>query len=98
MAARSLRITQSPGWADYVFDKKYYLRPLDEVEKFIQQNHHLPDLPSASTVAKEGIDVAEMQSKLLSKIEELTLYVIELKKEVEILKKNKNSKTPPKKK
>jgi CO dehydrogenase/acetyl-CoA synthase epsilon subunit len=97
MAARSLRITQSPGWADYVFDKKYYLRPLDEVEKFIQENQHLPDFPSAATIEKEGIDVAEMQSKLLSKIEELTLYVIELKKEVETLKKKQSKKSSSKK-
>jgi hypothetical protein len=93
IAARSLRITQANPWADYVFDKKYQLKPLDEVEKYIQQNHHLPDMPSAATVAAEGIDVAEIQSKLLSKIEELTLYVIELKKEVDALKKNQPKKT-----
>ncbi|MCA6473530.1 MAG: hypothetical protein IM548_07950 [Chitinophagaceae bacterium] len=97
MAARSLRITQTAGWADYVFDKKYNLRPLDEVEKFIQENQHLPDLPSATTVAREGIDVADMQAKLLSKIEELTLYVIELKKEVETLKKKQSKKSSSKK-
>jgi hypothetical protein len=93
IAARSLRITQANPWADYVFDKKYQLKPLDEVEKYIQQNHHLPDMPSAATVAEEGIDVADIQSKMLSKIEELTLYVIELKKEVEALKKNQPKKT-----
>ena len=97
MAAGSLRITQTAGWADYVFDKKYNLRPLDEVEKFIQENQHLPDLPSATTVAREGIDVADMQAKLLSKIEELTLYVIELKKEVETLKKKQSKKSSSKK-
>ncbi|MCA6488116.1 MAG: hypothetical protein IM534_09665, partial [Chitinophagaceae bacterium] len=97
MAARSLRITQTAGWADYVFDKKYNLRPLDEVEKFIQENQHLPELPSATTVAREGIDVADMQAKLLSKIEELTLYVIELKKEVETLKKKQSKKSSSKK-
>ena len=97
MAARSLRITQTAGWADYVFDKKYNLRPLDEVEKFIQENQHLPDLLSATTVAREGIDVADMQAKLLSKIEELTLYVIELKKEVETLKKKQSKKSSSKK-
>jgi len=68
-------------WADYVFLPSYKLMPLTEVEAFIKKNNHLPNVPSAEEVRKEGIDMATMDSKLLEKIEELTLYMIELKKE-----------------
>lgn len=68
-------------WADYVFLPSYKLMPLTEVEEFIKKNNHLPNVPSAEEVHKEGIDMATMDSKLLEKIEELTLYMIELKKE-----------------
>jgi hypothetical protein len=74
-------------WADYVFEPKYKLMPLTEVESFIKENKHLPNVPSAKEVVKEGIDMATMDAKLLEKIEELTLYMIELKKENEGLKK-----------
>ena len=73
-------------WADYVFAPNYNLMPLQEVEKFIEKNNHLPNVPSAEEVVKDGIDVATMDAKLLEKIEELTLYMIELKKENETLK------------
>jgi hypothetical protein len=68
-------------WSDFVFADNYELRPLDEVESFIKDNKHLPDIPSASEVEKNGFDLADMDAKLLQKIEELTLYVIDLKKE-----------------
>ncbi len=76
------------NWADYVFDENYQLRPLTEVEKFIKENNHLPDVPSEAAVKSEGLDVGEMDAILLRKIEELTLYMIELKKENEQLKKD----------
>ncbi len=77
------------NWADYVFEKNYKLRSLSEVEKYIQKNKHLPDVPSADEVVKEGINLGEMDAKLLQKIEELTLYMIEMKKENEqIIKSN----------
>ncbi|GAL84617.1 hypothetical protein MYP_1845 [Sporocytophaga myxococcoides] len=69
------------GWADYVFEPTYKLKPLEEVEQFIKENKHLPEVPSAKKVEADGIDVAEMDAILLKKIEELTLYMIELKKE-----------------
>ena len=78
----------TPYWADYVFEDSYKLRPLSEVEAFIKENKHLPDIPSAETVVEEGIDVAAMDAKLLQKIEELTLYVIETAKENERLRKD----------
>jgi hypothetical protein len=78
-------IVSVDGWADYVFEKDYELMPLEQVERFIQQNGHLPDVPSAQQVDREGVEVGAMQSVLLRKIEELTLYIIELRKENEKL-------------
>jgi hypothetical protein len=65
------------GWSDYVFDAAYRLAPLPEVAAYVAENHHLPGIPSAAEVAKNGIPVGEMQSKLLAKIEELTLHMIQ---------------------
>ena len=67
-------------WADYVFKKDYQLKSLDEVEKHISEKGHLPNIPSADEVLKNGINVAEMNTKLLEKIEELTLYSIDQNK------------------
>ena len=74
-------------WADFVFNKNYYLRPLSEVESFIKINKHLPEIPSTSEVTKNGIDLAETQALLLQKVEELTLYVIEHNKKIDRLEK-----------
>ena len=79
-------------WADYVFANDYKLMPLGEVEKYIKQNQHLPDVPSAAEVEKEGIGMMEMNATLLRKIEELTLYTIELQKQVNELQKLTNEK------
>lgn len=76
-------ISTSTHWADYVFDKGYKLMPLKEVEAFIQSNKHLPEVPSSADVEKNGIDVTEISATLLKKIEELTLYTIELQKKLE---------------
>ncbi len=79
------------NWADFVFNEDYELMPLHKVESFIKKNKHLPEIPSAEEVSKEGIDVAAMDAKLLQKIEELTLYVIKQQKEIDELKKQKSS-------
>jgi hypothetical protein len=68
------------GWPDYVFDKKYELLPLNELEKYITKEKHLPSIPSATEVDKDGVKLGEMNALLLQKIEELTLYMIELNK------------------
>ncbi|WP_146105718.1 hypothetical protein [Apibacter adventoris] len=73
-------VASSNGWADYVFHDDYTLPSLMELEKFIQQNKHLPNIPSAKEVVVNGINLGEMDAKLLEKIEELTLYTIELEK------------------
>ncbi len=65
------------GWSDFVFDKNYKLSTLNEVNIFIQDNGHLPNIPSEKDVKNNGVNVVEMQAKLLQKIEELTLYIIE---------------------
>ena len=74
-------------WSDYVFDKDYRLPTLDSVSRFIAAHHHLPDMPSADSVAAAGIDVGQNQSLLLKKIEELTLYIIQQQREIEELRK-----------
>ncbi|MCA6488109.1 MAG: hypothetical protein IM534_09630 [Chitinophagaceae bacterium] len=86
IGARKLKITQAVPWADYVFNDDYKLRSLQEVEKFIQQYKHLPEVPTTKEINEQGLDVAETQALLLKKIEELTLYMIEMKKENLILK------------
>jgi hypothetical protein len=73
-------------WGDFVFDKSYKLKSLSEVEKYINEQKHLPGVPSADDVAKNGVSVGQTESILLQKIEELTLYMIDLKKENELLK------------
>ncbi len=76
-------------WSDFVFYDDYELMSLQEVERFIKTHKHLPGIPSEKEVKENGILLGEMNAKLLQKIEELTLYVIELQKEVEALKKSK---------
>ncbi|ULQ55436.1 hypothetical protein KJS94_12365 [Flavihumibacter rivuli] len=80
--AKKVRVTQS-GWPDYVFGDNYPLTPLSQVERFIKQYRHLPGVPSASKVEQQGLDLGDNQALLLKKIEELTLYLIELNKLVE---------------
>ncbi len=75
-------LINTSDWADYVFAKNYELKTLSEVESFVNANKHLPGVPSAEELKEQGgFDVAKMDAKLLEKIEELTLYVIELSKQ-----------------
>jgi len=67
---------------DYVFASDYRLLPLNELETFIKTNQHLPEVPSASEIKANGANLGEMNMVLLKKVEELSLYVIELKKEI----------------
>jgi len=73
--------------ADFVFHPSYSLMPLHEVEQYVKTNSHLPEIPSAAEVSKNGMSIGDMQNKLLQKIEELTLYVIEQEKKIERLEK-----------
>jgi len=83
---RSNEVVVNTTGADFVFDDNYELRKLDEVEQFIKNNKHLPDIEPASVMTSKGLELGKMDMKLLQKIEELTLYMIELKKQVEIMK------------
>jgi hypothetical protein len=83
-------IQNTDDWSDKVFADSYQLRTLSEVETFINKNKHLPDVPSATEVVEKGVDVGKMDALLLQKIEELTLYMIELKKSNEQLRKELN--------
>lgn len=81
-----LKVALYSNWPDYVFHENYNLKPLHELKAFIETNHHLPNIPKAAEVEKEGIEVGEMNRKLLEKIEELTLYVIQLQEQIDQLK------------
>lgn len=83
--AKKVKVTQT-GWPDYVFSKTFPLPSLDEVNAYIKAEQHLPGVPSAEEIDKNGIDVGEMQKIQMQKIEELTLYMIQLKEENELLK------------
>lgn len=74
-------IVTNTGWSDYVFKPGYRLRPLSEVSQFIQANGHLPDIPTEAEVKEKGVRVGDMQAKLLAKVEELTLHMIQQEKE-----------------
>ena len=78
-----IALKTTTDWSDYVFAKGYRLAPLEEVERFISGHGRLPEAPSAKEVVKEGIDVAKTEALLLKKVEELTLYLIEMNKKIE---------------
>lgn len=84
--AREVIIDLNGPLADFVFSPNYSLMPLHKVEAFVKTNKHLPEIPSAAEVKEKGLSMGEMQNKLLQKIEELTLYVIEQQKQIEELK------------
>ncbi len=81
-----LRVQLSETWPDYVFADNYKLKTIEELEEYIQQNKHLPGIPAAANIEKEGIAIGNMQKRMMEKIEELTLYIIQLQKEIEFLK------------
>ena len=80
------------GWADYVFNKDYKLMPLEDVENFINENKHLPEVPSAQEVVDNGVELKGMNVLLLKKVEELTLHIIELNKKLNSLEETVNQK------
>ncbi|NOX45492.1 MAG: hypothetical protein GXO89_00760 [Chlorobi bacterium] len=82
--AGEIEVKNMKEWEDEVFDDSYGLATLGEVEGFIKENGHLPEIPSEKEVLENGYNIGEMDAMLLKKIEELTLYVIELEKKIEI--------------
>lgn len=85
ITAKEVKVTVE-GFPDYVFNPEYKLRSLNELEEYIKFNKHLPDIPTEKDVRKTGLDLGQMNANLLKKVEELTLYIIELDKEVKELK------------
>jgi hypothetical protein len=83
--ANKVVVKQYP-WPDFVFKPDYELPPLSMVEQHIKEKGHLLDMPSEKEVAEKGIDLGSMDAKLLQKVEELTLYLIEQQKQIEALK------------
>jgi hypothetical protein len=81
-----LKVQLEGSWPDYVFNNDYKLKSLDELQAFIKQNNHLPNIPKASQIEKEGLEVGDMQKRMMEKIEELTLYILQLKNEIDQLK------------
>lgn len=84
---RAKEVRVETGWCDYVFEKDYKLRSFDELEKYINENKHLPGIAPAKEVEKDGLKVAEMNKAMMEKIEELTLYVLQLNKDNQRLQK-----------
>ncbi len=79
---RAKEMVVETGWSDFVFAPTYKLLPLAELEKFIKANEHLPDIPSANEISTNGLKIAETQTLMMQKIEELTLYIIEQNKKL----------------
>jgi hypothetical protein len=80
-----IKVKSYASWPDYVFRKDYELPSLQQVKAYVDEHQHLPDMPAAAEVEKEGLDVAEMNRKLLQKVEELTLYIIRQEERIKAL-------------
>ncbi|QJW88013.1 bZIP transcription factor [Spirosoma taeanense] len=78
-------IKSTADWSDYVFEEGFRLKTLGEVERYVKTHKHLPDVPTAGKVVQDGIDIAQMNALLLKKIEEITLYLIQLEKANKLL-------------
>ena len=79
VTAKQVKVTQT-GWPDDVFQKDHHIPSLDSIETYINRNSRLPGIPSQKDIAKQGLDIGDMQKKQMQKIEELTLYIIEMDK------------------
>ena len=80
--AEEMRVQLKGNWPDYVFRNDYKRMPLEDLEKYVTENKHLPGFEKAEVVEKEGADIGDTQRKLLEKVEELTLHLIEMNKRV----------------
>jgi len=85
IGARKVMVTQVSPFPDYVFEPGYRLTPLDSLHRYVEANHHLPDIPSADSVARGGLDLGGNQTALVKKVEELTLYIIKQDQRIEEL-------------
>lgn len=85
MISEELKVQLSGSWPDYVFKDDYKLKSFDHLRAFIKENSHLPNIPPAVEVEKNGIEVGDMQKRMVEKIEELTLYILELESRIKAL-------------
>ena len=85
VVAEEVVVKLKENWPDYVFSKNYKKTNLDELENYIHEKGHLPNMPDAKEISTQGVNVGEVQAKLLEKIEELTLYLIDQNKKIEKL-------------
>ena len=85
--AKEVRVTLE-GWSDFVFEEGYLLPSLAELERYVKEHRHLPDIPSESEALNQGVELGQMNALLLQKVEELTLYIIDLQKQINELKNN----------
>lgn len=86
LVAEGIKLDYVNNWPDYVFNENYPLLSLEDLDAYIDENNHLPGIPSAAAISEEGYSLSNMDKLKLKKIEELTLYVIKLEKEIRILK------------
>lgn len=89
--AEEVRVQLKNAWPDYVFEKNYAKLSINELEKYVAQHKHLPNIPSAKDIEKDGQQLGEIQRKMLEKIEELSLYIIELNKKIKVLEEKNNA-------
>jgi hypothetical protein len=89
MIAEELKVQLSGAWPDYVFKHDYKLKNYDALRSFIKTNNHLPNIPAASEVEKNGFEVGDMQKRMMEKIEELTLYILDLEKRIKTMEEKK---------
>jgi hypothetical protein len=87
IGAKKIVLENTDGWPDHVFEQDYDLMNISDLEKFVTENKHLPGIPNKEEVCKNGQDVGEINRLLLEKVEELTLYIIDLQKQIDELKK-----------
>ncbi len=87
MICEEVKVKLSTAWPDYVFGDKHHLMPIGELTQFIRQNKHLPNIPPAKEIETNGMQVGDMQKRMMEKIEELTLYIISLQQQIDSLKK-----------
>ena len=85
IACEEILVQDDGAWPDYVFAEDYDLMSMDDLQSFLKENNHLPGIPSAAQVAEEGVKVGDMQKRLLEKIEELTLYILDLESRLQSL-------------
>jgi hypothetical protein len=85
LVTQEVVVTMNCTWADYVFSDNYKLPKLKDVERFYKANKHLPEIPSAEEVNRDGVNVLKMNELLLKKVEELTLYIVDLQKQIDTL-------------